>query len=206
MEYPKPYQFIYITNSGAHYAASLSQDSPEKSALQVLLKSSITPKLPEYLTTLKSVSETSSFQQVINLFSKGYISAKDYSTELKEQSLDISLPKVLAQISSTQECTLCDQEGFLISYSGFNESQAEQASALAIEICGLQKKRQHSLNHFSASQSSFISIADKNGNTTMQFLPLNFKQNTFFLAIQGKALTQLENFTQLIWLLGQRYL
>ena len=225
MNYPTPHQFIYITNAGAHFSVTAPAEDSERKALHVLLKNSVTPKLTVYLTELKSAISGSSFQHVITLFNKGYICAKDHSTELKEQSLEVSLPSLLAKLSSRQHCILCDQEGFLIAHAGFTGDEAEQAAAVAIEISGLQEKRQHNLNQFSHSSSSFISITDSDGNTEMQFLPLHYAQynssnhtieNTvssvikshhiFILAIQGQALLQQESFTQLIWLLGQRYL
>lgn len=225
MNYPSPHQFIYITNAGARFSISAGDDNNDRKALYVLLKNSVTPRLTVYLTELKHAISGSSFQHVIALFNKGYICAKDYSTELKEQSLEISLPALLAKLSHTHHSLLCDQEGFLIAQAGFDQNKAEQAAAVAIEISGLQEKRQHNLNQFSQSASSFISITDSDGNTEMQFLPLHYAQynsshhlinNTvsgalkshyiFILAIQGQAILQQESFTQLVWLLGQRYL
>lgn len=205
MNYPTFNQFIYLTNQGAHFSTVSSQVNPERAALQLLLKNNITPKLKDYLAALKIESDIPAFQQVISLFNKGYISAADTPTELKGQSFELNLAKRLPQLSDTQHCLLCDQQGFVIAYAGFDSSQAEQAAVLAIEISGLQEKRQHNINQFSGAQSSFISIADEEGNTQMRFLPIHFNQHIFILAIQGQALTQQESFTQLIWLLSQRY-
>ena len=206
MNYPTFNQYIYLTNQGAHFSTASSAVTPERAALQRLLKSNVTPQVKNYLMALKTESDTSAFQQVINVFKSGYIFAENFPTELKEQSLELNLKKLLAQLSDTQHCLLCDPEGFLIAYSGFDLSQAEQAAVLAIEISGLQEKRQHNINEFSGAHASFISIADKEGNTKMRFLPLHFNQQVFILAIQGQARLQQDSFTQLIWLLSQRYL
>lgn len=206
MNYPTFNQFIYLTNKGAHFSAASSQKNPERNALQQLLKNSATPKLKEFLATLKANSAIPAFQQVISLYKNDYISANDNATELKEASLEKSLEKLLAKISDTQHCLLCDQEGFLIAYTGFSINQAEQAAVLAIEISGLQKKRQKNINEFSGSHASFITISDDEGKTQIRFLPLHLNQHIFILAIQGQALIQQESFTQLIWLLSQRYL
>ncbi|MEH6449376.1 MAG: roadblock/LC7 domain-containing protein [Oleispira sp.] len=205
MNYPTFNQYIHLTNLGAHFSTASSQVNAERAALQLLLNNAITPKLKDYLAALKTDSDIPAFQQVIALFNQGYITAADFPTELKGQSFELNLAKRLAQLSDTQHSLLCDQEGFLIAYAGFDIDQAEQAAVLAIEISGLQAKRQHNINEFSGTHASSISIADEEGNTQMRFLPIHFKQQIFILAIQGQAQIQQDSFTQLIWLLSQRY-
>lgn len=206
MQYPNAKQFIYLTAKGAHFATQTAQDDLDRKVLQSLLKRSNTPRLPEFLRSIKKVESTSAFEHAISLFNSGYIIAKDLKKDIKNQSLEVSLPDVLSALSDIQHCAISDQEGFLLSYSGFQLAQAEQAALLAVEISGLQAKRQQNIQDLSGSNLSFISIIDDDGQSQLRFWPIYFNHQAFFLAIKGAPKLQQESFTQLVWLLGQRYL
>lgn len=206
MNYPTAKQYIYLTNTGAHFVTLSSDNDSDRSALQVLLKHSHTLSLHEYLVALKADLSGSAFQYIISLSSKGYITAKNHPTGLEEKPLEFSLPKLLKQLSDIQHCSISDQGGFLISYSGFNLNQAEQAAVLATEIAELQKKRQRCIEEFSGTDISFISMISENEKLETRFLPIYFNKQVFVLSIQGQPILTENTFSQLVWLLSQRYL
>tara|TARA_B110001454_G_scaffold18517_1_gene16973 strand:+ start:4096 stop:4716 length:621 start_codon:yes stop_codon:yes gene_type:complete len=206
VNYPSAKQYIHLTHQGAHFATHAAQDDADRAVLLLLLKRSNTPRLAEFLRLLKSIKKSSSFEQALSLFSKGYLIAKDHADKLEDVSLEVSLPAVLANLSDHQHCAISDQEGFLLSYSGFELEQAEQAALLAVEISGLQAKRQQNIQDLSGSNLSFISIIDTDGQSQLRFWPMYFNKQAFFLAIKGEPLLQQESFTRLAWILGQRYL
>jgi hypothetical protein len=206
MPYPNSKQYIYLTNAGAHFVTKSSQDDNDRKALQVLLKCTKTPRLAAFLRLLKQELGKPSFEQTISLFSKKYLVAKDQPMEIEDLPLEVSFPNVLKELSDSHHCAICDQDGFLLSHAGFEPDQAEQAALLAVEISGLQTKRQQNMQDFSGSDLSFISITDSDGQSQLRFWPLHFNAQVFFLAIKGQPLLQQPSFTRLTWLLGQRYL
>lgn len=206
MQYPNAKQYIYLTNAGAHFVTKTAQDDNDRKALQILLKCSETPRLAGFLRLLKQELGKPSLEQTIALFGKGFLVAKDQPMAIENLPLEDSFPKVLKELSDSQHCAICDQDGFLLSHSGFELGQAEQAALLAVEISGLQTKRQQNMQDFSGSDLSFISITDSDGHSQLRFWPMYFNNQVFFLAIKGKPLLQQSSFTRLTWLLGQRYL
>jgi len=205
VNYPTAKQFIYLTNEGVHFATSSSQHDPDRRILLCLLKQPNTLKLFQFLNLLKAESEKLSFEHTIALFNKGYLIAKDTAGELASLSIEKSLPNILKELSDNQHCAIADQEGFLLAHSGFNLNQAEQAAILAVEIIGLQAKRQHNIQQASGERS-FISIIDADGKSQLRFVPIYFNQQVFILAIKGNPQLKNTHFIHLAWLLGQRYL
>ena len=206
MQYPNSKQYIYLTNTGAHFATKTDQDDDDRKALQILLKCSQTPRLAVFLRLLKEELGNPSLGQTVSLFNKGFLTAKNQSMAIEELPLENSFPPVLKELSDTDQCALCDQDGFLLSHSGFELGQAEQASLLAVEISELQTKRQQNMQDFSGTNLSFISITDNDGHSQLRFWPMYFNNQVFFLAIKGKPILEKSSFIHLIWLLGQRYL
>lgn len=206
MPYPNAKQYIYLTNAGAHFATKSTAGDDDREALQILLKCSKTPKLAEFLHLLKTELSKSCFEQALSLFNKKYIEAKDQSLTIDDLPSESSFSTILKALSDSHHCAICDQEGFLLFHSGFDISQAEQAALLAIEISELQTKRQQNMQDFSGSDTSFISIIDNDGHSQLRFWPMHFNAQVFYLAVKGTPLLQDSNFTQLTWLLGQRYL
>lgn len=206
MKYPNSKQYIHLTNAGAHFATQKVQDDHDHKALKILLKCSTTPSLGKFLQLLKNESGKPPFEQTISLFGKDLLVAKDQPITIENLPLESSVPAVLKELSDSQHCAICDQDGFLLSHTGFELGQAEQAVLLAVEISDLQTKRQQNMQDFSGSESSFISITDSDGHSQLRFWPMHFNNQVFFLAITGKPLLQNSNFTRLTWLLGQRYL
>lgn len=206
MSYPNAKQFVYLTNSGAHFATKTATADDDRKALQVLLKHSSTPKLAEFLRLLKAELDKPSMEQAISLFNKNYIAAKDQPLVINESSNEDRILDTLKKLSDTQHCAICDQDGFLLFHTGFDINQAEQAALLAVEISDLQTKRQQNMQDFSGTESSFISITDNDGQSQLRFWPMHFNAQIFFLAIKGNPLLNDSNFTHLTWLLSQKYL
>jgi len=205
VKYPTAKQFIYLTNAGVHFATDSAQQDDDRKVLLCLLKQPKTLKLYQFLNLLKAESKILSLEHTIALFNKGYLIAKDTPDELANLSIEESLPNILKELSDNQHCAIADQEGFLLAHSGFDLNQAEQAAILAVEIIGLQAKRQHNIQQASGERS-FISIIDHDGQSQLRFWPIYFNQQVFILAIKGSPQLENINFIHLAWLLGQRYL
>lgn len=206
MPYPNAKQFVYLTNSGAHFATKTATADDDRKALQILLKHSSTPKLAEFLRLLKKELDKPSMEQAISLFNRNYIAAKDQPFMKNESSNEDQILDTLKNLSDSQHCAICDQDGFLLFHTGFDINQAEQAALLAVEISDLQTKRQQNMQDFSGTESSFISIIDNDGQSQLRFWSMHFNTQVFFLAIKGTPLLNDSNFTLLTWLLGQKYL
>ncbi|MBL4796071.1 MAG: roadblock/LC7 domain-containing protein [Oleispira sp.] len=206
MKYPNAKQYIYLTHVGAHFVTEAAQIENDRKVLQVLIKCSQTPRLAGFLRLVKETSDKPALEHTISLFNKGYLVAKDQPLAIEDQPLELSFPPLLKELSDNQHCAICDQDGFLLSHVGFELEQAEQAALLAVEISGLQEKRQQNMQDLSGSNLSFISIIDNDGQSQLRFWPMYFNNQVFFLAIKGKPLLQHSSFTRLTWLLGQRYL
>ena len=206
MIYPTTHQFIYLSNKGAHFATQAENSSLECKALQLLLTCSTTPKLIEFLLLLKTLGRKKPFELALKLIHHEYIVATNNSESIQPEYFEANLKSVLPELSGSQHCAISDEEGFLLAYTGFELEQAEQATLLAIEISGLQSKRQHNIKNLSGNNRAFISIIDNDGQSQLRFWPMHFNNQVFYLAIKGTPLLEQLSFTHLTWLLGQRYL
>lgn len=206
MIYPTAQQFIHITNKGARFATQPENTSQECKALRLLLTSPTTPKLTEFLLLLKTLSSLSSLEMTIRLISQEYIIATNTPETINSELFETNLKSILPELSDIQHCAISDEEGFLLAYTGFEFNQAEQATLLAIEISGLQAKREHNIQNLSGNDQSFISITDNDGHSQLRFWPMHFNNHIFYLAIKGTPRLEHSGFTRLTWLLGQRYL
>lgn len=206
MIYPTAQQFIHITNKGALFATQPEDSSLECKALRLLLTIPTTPKLTEFLVLLKTLDRLTSLEMTLKLISQEYIVATDHPDTINSELFETNLKLILPELSDTQHCAISDEEGFLLAYTGFESNQAEQATLLAIEISGLQAKREHNIQNLSGNDQSFISITDNDGQSQLRFWPMHFNNHIFYLAIKGTPRLEHPNFTRLTWLLGQRYL
>jgi hypothetical protein len=206
MKYPTAQQYIHLTNKGAHFATQVDEESSECSAIRTLLRCAKTPKLTEFLLLLKSHGNYATLEMTMDLINKKLIIAKENPDTINPAVFEANVKAILPALSDSGHCAICDNEGFVLAYTGFELAQAEQASLLAIEISSLQAKREHNIQNLSGNKQSFISIIDSDGHSELRFWPMQFNTHIFYLAIKDTPQLEHSSFTRLTWLLGQRYL
>ncbi|GAB6041157.1 roadblock/LC7 domain-containing protein [Endothiovibrio diazotrophicus] len=200
--------FVAPTPAGAYYSISSPDPEPARLLLFALMSHERTQQ-----TTRDRLLEWTRLDYVDaavavlgHAQSNGWVKAEQASRPIPPGSIESNIPQMLKQLSSKGKAILADQHGFYLAATGFEHDDAETLSALSADVASLHDRHAATLRDTQGILSAAWSVVDAAGNSTIGFWPLFIGQERFSLIIEGIPSLNLPIFSDLIWILSNRYL
>lgn len=142
---------------------------------------------------------------IARAISLGWIEPFNQPHQSPKGALEVVLPQLLANLSSTGKALLADGHGFYVANHGLAHETAEQLSALAADLLTLGDRHGLLLHQNMKLNSGAWGVIDAAGNSQIGFWPLYIGRERFTLVIGGMPLLNNRSLTTIIWALTQRY-
>jgi len=199
-------KFLLPSPAGAFYATSSNQKELLRGLLLALMmqpESKIITR--ERLSMWLDSDDESSLSLLHKAQQIGWLRVHDEKSSAPGGSLEELLPPLLAELSSTQKSLLADHQGFNLASHGFTHEAAEELSALSADLSALRVRHSHLLSKNLKIKTEAMGLIDADGNSQLGFWPLHIGKHCFTLVMSGIPRFNQTSFTNLIWMLTNRY-
>jgi len=199
-------QFLLPSPAGAYYATSSNQKELLRGFLLALMmqpESKIITR--EILSTWFDSDDESPLSLLHKAQQLGWLRAHNEKSSAPNGSLEGLLPPLLAELSSTHKALLADHQGFNLASHGFTHEAAEELSALSADLSALRVRHGHLLSKNLKIKTEAMGLIDADGNSQLGFWPLHIGKHCFTLVMSGIPHFNQTGFTNLIWMLINRY-
>ena len=198
--------YINVTPRGAYYAVQDNAEDVTRNLLIKLLQHDETPALSkENLADLTQMENEDAFNLLHRMQKLGLISGQKEAEKAPEDSLENSLPELLASLSDSKKVLLAEHSGLYLGASGFPHEAAEELAAISASLSEVYQKHKGLLQGNLRFNQHAWGLIDAAGNSEVGFWPLYVGSNHFTLIIHGLPQLNKSEFKRLVWLLVKRY-
>ncbi len=199
--------FIAPTPAGAYFAASSVTQEPARVSLGRLLAYPEFPSFePAVLAEISGLSDVQAgLEHVYRLQSLGLVYGLPTSRRLTTESLESSLPSILAELAGDGKALLADEQGFYLGCHGFHHETAEELAGLSADLGSLHARHFALLEGHLGMRSSAWALINAGGMSSMGFWPLFIGKHRFVLIISGAPKLDQPAMLDLVWMLFRRY-
>ncbi len=199
--------FIAPTPAGAYFAASSVTQEPARATLSRLLAF---PEFPAFesalLVELTGLSdERLALEHIYRLQALGLVHGLQASRRLTSESLEASLPPLLAELAGDGKALLADEQGFYLGCHGFHHETAEELAGLSADLGSLHARHFALLEGHLGMRSGAWALINAGGMSNMGFWPLFIGKHRFVLIISGAPKLDQPAMLDLVWMLFRRY-
>ena len=199
--------YIAPTPAGAYFAASSVTQEPARNILCRLLAY---PEFPAFdsalLSELTGVSdEPTALEHIYRMQSLGLVHGLQSTRKQSTDSLEVSLPSLLAELAGQGKALLADEQGFYLGCHGFHHETAEELAGLSADLSSLHSRHFALLEGHLGMRSSAWALINAGGMSNMGFWPLFIGKHRFVLIISGAPKLDQPAMLDLVWLLFRRY-
>jgi hypothetical protein len=199
-------RYVLPSPAGALRATSPNHDTPQE-LLRALLRIDTTPELSAagLEAAVPDLEPAESLRLLAEMHQVDLIELHDRPYRVGDQKVEVALPRLLRQLSAGGKGLLADNQGFLVSSSGFSDDHSIRLAAVASELASLDHRWQPDLRpgHLTTPPSWWTSSPD--GGTWLGFVFLTIGHNPFVLIVQDEARLSTPAFVWLVWALSHRY-
>jgi len=200
-------RFVLPSPAGAYYATSSNQEEVSRGLLLALMTQASSQKISA--DTLSTWLESDDLETSLALLHKiqqlGWLRPNDGQTSAPTGSLEEIIPPLLAVLCDTGKSLLADHQGFTLAAHGFTHEAAEELSALSADLIALRVRHGSLLTKNLKLNTQSVGLIDAAGNSQLGFWPLHIGKHCFTLVMRGIPRFNQASFTNLIWLLTNRY-
>jgi hypothetical protein len=200
-------QYLFPTPGGAYYAVADNSDDAARRLLLALLLEPSTPLVsPASLMDWTGVADEGDALEVLYRAQQlGWVQGENQSRRLPGTTLETDSPALLAEISSDGCAMLSDEQGFYISSQGFAHEAAEELALLAAELTQAVGRRVGVLQRNLGISGGAWAAVDAAGNSQLGVWPLHIGRIKFCLTVLGTPRLNRPAFTELVWMMVNRY-
>lgn len=199
--------YLTITPSGAYQATNNALPDIARKTLLNLMKYEKSPEFKlEDVSTISGISSHDVAKAIFyQLQSLHLIQAEDKEVCIPTGSLEVILPSLLKELSSTGKALLADDQGLHLAVSGFSIEIAEELSAVSGSVLALQSKHARFLTKNMNQKTTSWGIINPTGDSQLGFWPLSLGNAHFILVISDVPRLNRICFRNLIWMLCHKY-
>ena len=199
--------FIAPTPAGAYFAASSVTQEPARVTLSRLLSFAEFPAFePAILSEITGlVDQQAALEHIYRLQSLGLVHGLPSTHKQSSESLEASLPPILAELAGEGKALLADEQGFYLGCHGFHHETAEELAGLSADLGSLHARHFALLEGHLGMRSSAWALINAGGMSNMGFWPLFVGKHRFVLIISGAPKLDQPAMLDLVWLLFRRY-
>ena len=199
-------RYILPSPAGALRATSRNHDTPQE-VLRALLRVDTTPELSAegLRTVLPGMEPAESIRLVTEMHHVDLVDLHDRPYRVGDKKVEVVLPDLLRQLSAGGKGLLADNEGFLVSASGYSDEHSIPLAALASELATLSSRWQPDLCPQELTQPPSWWTTSPDGGAWLGFVLLTIGHYPFVLVVQDAAKLSTPAFVWLIWALSHRY-
>ncbi|HED39842.1 MAG TPA: hypothetical protein ENJ13_05385 [Chromatiales bacterium] len=200
-------KFVLPSPAGVYYATASNQSDLSRGLLLALMTQvDSQPLTKEKLINWLSIDciETT-FELLHKIQQLGWLASSQEKQSAPAGALEEIIPPLLAVLSSSSKALLADQQGFNLASSGFTHEAAEELSALSADFVSLRMRHGTLLFNNLNIKTQAMGLIDAAGNSQLGFWPLYIGKHCFTLVMSGIPQFNQPAFTNLVWLLTNRY-
>ncbi|MEW5838524.1 MAG: hypothetical protein AB1717_06795 [Pseudomonadota bacterium] len=199
--------FIAPTPAGAYFAASSVTQEPARTSLSRLLAYAEFPAFePALLSEITGlIDEQTALEHIYRLQALGLVHGLPTTHKQSSESLETSLPPILAELAGDGKALLADEQGFYLGCHGFHHETAEELAGLSADLGSLHSRHFALLEGHLGMRSSAWALINAGGMSNMGFWPLFIGKHRFVLIISGAPRLDQPAMLELVWLLFRRY-
>ncbi len=199
--------FLTVTPSGAYQATNNALPDIARKTLLNLMRYEKSPEFRlEDVSKISGISSPDVAKAIFHqLQSLHLVQAEDKEVCLPTESLEVILPSLLKELSSTGKALLADDQGLHLAVSGFSIEIAEELSAVSGSVLALQSKHSRFLAKNMNQKTTSWGIINPTGDSQLGFWPLPLGNVQFILVISDVPRLNRISFRNLIWMLCHKY-
>lgn len=199
-------RYLAATPAGAYLATQQAADEPARRLLLALLSADGTPPLSDAaLAAWSGLPADDALELLARMQKMALVEAFASPRTPLPGSLELLLPVLLAQLSSSGRALLADGQGFYLATAGFPHESAEELSALSADLASLHERHGRLLRNNLSMMSSNWALVDAAGNSRIGFWPLFVGKQRFALVLAGLPRLNQPAFVELVGALARRY-
>jgi len=199
--------YLNVTPYGAWRATANADSNVERLTLQAILREPVSP-----LLTLDSArawtgeaSTEQALEQLLRLQEEACLEAWSSPRTAPLESLEISLPPLLAALSDTHQAVLADRMEFCLAVAGYPIEQGEALAALGADILSVADRQTVALSKLDDQLLDGWGNVDAAGISGLSFWPMHVGRIRLALAVRGRPRFNQACFADLVWSLYVRY-
>lgn len=199
--------YLWPTPAGTFFAARNPSPNPMRRLILDLLCRQQTVLLNEDTVARinPDVSLNDTLDTIYQAQKNRLLQGEALSRHLPSGEFIENISEKIETLSSENKAVLADSDGFHISSCGYTLKIAEELAAMAADIWALHKRRvEHIKNEVKLDVNAW-GLVDAAGNSQMGFWPLYLGKNHFMLILAGAPQLNQTTFTELVWILSNRY-
>jgi len=199
--------FVLPSPAGVYYATSSNQTDLSRGlllALMTQIDSQFITK-EKLFNWLNIDNHETTFELLHKIQQLGWLKSYSEKQSAPSGALEQIMPPLLAELSSTNKALLADQQGFNLASHGFTHEAAEELSALSADLVSLRLRHGNLLFNNLNIKTQALGLIDAAGNSQLGFWPLYIGKHCFTLVMSGIPQFNQPNFTNLVWMLTNRY-
>lgn len=200
-------KFVLPSPAGVYYATSSDQSDLSRGLLLALMTQIESQLITEekLFNWLNVNCHETTFELLHKIQQLGWLTSFSEKQAAPSGALEQILPPLLAELSSTNKALLADQQGFNLASHGFTHEAAEELSALSADLVSLRLRHGNLLFNNLNIKTQAMGLIDAAGNSQLGFWPLYIGKHCFTLVMSGIPQFNQPNFTNLVWMLTNRY-
>jgi hypothetical protein len=199
-------RYLAATPAGAYLATQQAADEPARRLLLALLSADGTAPLSDAaLAAWSGLPPDDALELLARMQKMALVEAFASPRMPLPGSLELLLPVLLAQLSSSGRALLADGQGFYLATAGFPHESAEELSALSADLASLHERHGRLLRNNLSMMSSNWALVDAAGNSRIGFWPLFVGKQRFALVLAGLPRLNQPAFVELVGALARRY-
>ncbi|HPT48902.1 MAG TPA: roadblock/LC7 domain-containing protein [Accumulibacter sp.] len=199
--------YLCVTPYGAWRAVASAEDSVERRVLQAILREPVSPLLTLEAARLWTGEATDepALEQLLQLQEHACLEAWSTPRAARLESLELSLPPLLATLSDAHQAVLADRMGFCLAVAGYPMDQGEALAALGADILSVADRQTIALSKLGDQLLDGWGNVDAAGISGLSFWPMHVGGIRLALAVRGRPRFNQQNFADLVWSLCVRY-
>jgi hypothetical protein len=195
------------TPAGAFYAVSSAMAEPMRTFLISLLrqKEAQTPDEAGICALIGLEDPQAALQIVYRAQQLGWVEGTPEPRRLAGRTIETDVPPLLQALSGDGKALLVDETGLYLAQHGFAHETAEEVAAMAGDILGLTARHAGLVEHNLRLGTTAWGLVDASGISRIGIWPIFIGEARFALTVAGEPRFHLPAFTDLTWILMQRY-
>lgn len=202
----KEAQYLHPTPAGAFYIVQSAEQDVSRQMLFRLLQESETPlSTKQLLMDMSGLGRNDAFELTYRLQGMELLQGLSEPRWSPQGPLDEVLPGLLRKLSDAGRVVLAEPQGLYMACAGFTHEAAEELSVLSAELSVLSDRFGGVLHRNLGVKSDAWGLVSSLGFAEVGFWPLHVGSQRFCLIVGGMPRFNQAAFTELVWVLVQRY-
>ena len=198
--------YLAPTPAGAYDAVAGNASDLSRRIILNALRGRESPALSlENLSAFTGLPAEEALAYLYRMQSLHLIQGLEAPRRLPEGSLEVALPRVLAEIAGNNRALLADEQGFYLASHGFHHETAEELAGLSADVGTMHARHQGLIAGNLSLRTAAWALINASGNSEIGFWPLKIGSYQFVLILTGLPHLNRPATVDLIWLLVQRY-